>query len=55
MSEEQNQFQHLQQKLTDFQKRQDLFQSEILQIKEEIARLGLMQINVDEAKKNCCN
>jgi uncharacterized membrane protein len=39
MSEEKDQFQHLQQKLADLQKRQEQFQSEILQIKKEIERL----------------
>jgi uncharacterized membrane protein len=39
MSEEQDQYQKLQQKLAELQKKQDLFNSEILQIKKEIDNL----------------
>jgi uncharacterized membrane protein len=43
MTEEQSQVQHLQQKLADLQKRQELFHIEIQQIKAEIDELKKMQ------------
>lgn len=41
MSEEQDQYQKLQQKLAELQRKQDLFHSEILQIKKEIDNLKM--------------
>ena len=51
MSEEQNQLQHLQQKLADLQKRQEQFQSEILLIRKEIETLALKAAIVSAEKK----
>jgi uncharacterized membrane protein len=47
MSEEQNDFQKLQQKLADIQKRQELFQSEIRQIRDQLGKLA-MRTDIDE-------
>ena len=47
MSEEQNDFQKLQQKLADIQKRQELFQSEIEQIRDQIGKFA-RRTDIDE-------